>query len=41
MSYINKFREQVEEAGARVEWCEKKLLFKCKWHKAFKELAGN
>jgi hypothetical protein len=41
MSNANKFRQQAEEAEARVEWCEKKLLFERKRHKALKELAAN
>jgi hypothetical protein len=27
MSNANNYRQQAEEAAARVEWCEKKLLF--------------
>ena len=41
MSNANKFRQQAEEAEARVEWCEKKLLFERKRHKALKELTAN
>jgi uncharacterized 2Fe-2S/4Fe-4S cluster protein (DUF4445 family) len=39
MSNANNYRQQAEEAAARVEWCEKKLLFERKRHKALKELA--
>ena len=41
MSNANNYRRQAEEAAARVEWCEKKLLFERKRHKALKELAAN
>ena len=39
MSNANNYRQQAEEAAARVQWCEKKLLFERKRHKALKELA--
>ena len=35
----NDYRRQAEKAAARVQWCEKKLLFERKRHKALKELA--
>ena len=41
MSNANNYRQQAEDAAARVEWCEKKLLFERKRHKALKELAAN
>ena len=40
MSNANNYRRQAEEAAGRVEWCEKKLLFERKRHKALKELAA-
>lgn len=39
MSNPNNYRQQADEAAARVQWCEKKLLFERKRHKALKELA--
>ncbi len=39
MSNANNYRHQAEEAAARVEWCEKKLAFERKRHKALKDLA--
>ena len=41
MSNANNYRQQAEDAAARVEWCEKKLSFERKRHKALKELAAN
>ena len=32
MSNANNYRQQAEEAAARVEWCEKKLLFERRGH---------
>ena len=40
MSNANNYRQLAKEAAARVEWCEKKLLFERKRHKALKELAA-
>jgi hypothetical protein len=40
MSKGNDYREQVEEAAARVEWCERKLSFERKRHRALKDLAA-
>jgi hypothetical protein len=40
MAKGNDYRQQVEEAAARVEWCEKKLLFERKRHRALKDLAA-
>ena len=39
MSSANNYRQQAEDAAARVEWCEKKLLFERKRHKALRDLA--
>jgi hypothetical protein len=39
MSEGNDYRQQVEEAAARVAWCERKLLFERKRHRALKDLA--
>jgi len=33
------YRQQVEEAAARVEWCERKLSYERKRHRALKDLA--
>ena len=41
MSNANNYRQLAKEAAARIEWCEKKLLFERKRHKALKELAAN
>ena len=41
MSNANNYRQLAKEAAPRVEWCEKKLLFERKRHKAVKELAAN
>ena len=40
MSKGNDYRQQVEEAAARVEWCERKLSFERKRHRALKDLAA-
>ena len=34
------YRQQAEEAAARVEWCEKKLAYERKRHRALKDLAA-
>ena len=34
------YRQQVEEAAARVEWCERKLSYERKRHRALKDLAA-
>jgi hypothetical protein len=39
MSKANDYRKQAEEAAARVDWCERKLAFERKRHKALKDLA--
>ena len=39
MSKANEYRRQAEEAAARIEWCEKKLSFERKRHKALADLA--
>ena len=39
MSEGNDYRQQVEEAAARVAWCERKLLFERNRHRALKDLA--
>jgi hypothetical protein len=36
----NDYRQQVEEAAARVEWCERKLSFERKRYRALKDLAA-
>ena len=40
MSKGNDYRQQVEEAAARVEWCERKLSYERKRHRALKDLAA-
>jgi hypothetical protein len=40
MSKADDFRQQVEEAAGRIAWCERKLAFERKRHKALKELAA-
>jgi hypothetical protein len=35
------YRQQAEEAAARVEWCEKKLSFERKRHRALRDLAAS
>ena len=40
MSKGNDYRQQVEEAAARVAWCERKLSFERKRHRALKDLAA-
>ena len=40
MSEGNDYRQQVEEAAARVEWCERKLSFERKRHRALRDLAA-
>jgi hypothetical protein len=39
MSKANEYRRQAEESAARVAWCEKKLSFERKRHKALNDLA--
>jgi hypothetical protein len=41
MSKANYYRQLAEEAAARAEWCQKKLSFERKRHKALKDLAAN
>jgi hypothetical protein len=36
----NDYRQQAEEAAARVEWCERKLAYERKRHRALKDLAA-
>ena len=40
MSRGNDYRQQVAEAAARVEWCERKLSFERKRLRALKDLAA-
>lgn len=40
MTKADDYRRLAEEAGARVDWCEKKLAFESKRHKALKDLAA-
>ena len=40
MSKADDFRQQAEEAASRIEWCERKLAFERKRHKALKDLAA-
>jgi hypothetical protein len=40
MSKANVYRQQAEQAAARVEWCEKKLSFEHNRHKALEDLAA-
>jgi hypothetical protein len=35
------YRQQAEEAAARVEWCEKKLSFERRRHRALRDLAAS
>jgi hypothetical protein len=35
------YHQQAEEAAARVEWCEKKLSFERKRHRALRDLAAS
>jgi hypothetical protein len=39
MSKADDFRQQAKEAGGRIEWCERKLAFERRRHKALKDLA--
>jgi hypothetical protein len=41
MGSADNYRQQVDEAAARVDWCEKKLSFERKRHKALNDLAAN
>ena len=41
MSKADDFRQQAEEAAGRIEWCERKLAFERKRHKALKDLAAS
>jgi hypothetical protein len=41
MGSANNYRQQADEAAARVDWCEKKLLFERKRRKALNDLAAN
>jgi hypothetical protein len=40
MSKTEDFRQQAEEAGGRIEWCERKLSFERKRYKALKDLVA-
>lgn len=40
MSNPDDYRQQAEEAAARVDWCERKLSFERKRHRALRELAA-
>lgn len=37
----NDYRQQAEEAAARVDWCEKKLSFERKRYRALRDLAAS
>jgi len=41
MGSADKYRQQADEAAARVDWCEKKLSFERKRRKALNDLAAN
>jgi len=41
MGRTGNYRQQADEAAARVDWCEKKLSFERKRHKALHDLAAN
>jgi hypothetical protein len=41
MGSADNYRQQADEAAARVDWCEKKLSFERKRHKALNDLAAN
>jgi len=41
MANRDEYRQQVEEAAARVDWCEKKLSFERKRYRALRDLAAN
>ena len=41
MSKADDIRQQVEEAAARIEWCQRKLSFERKRHKALEDLAAD
>jgi hypothetical protein len=41
MGRTGNYRQQADEAAARVDWCEKKLSFERKRHKALNDLAAN
>jgi hypothetical protein len=40
MSKADEYRQQAEDAAARIEWCERKLSFERKRHKALEDLAA-
>jgi hypothetical protein len=40
MSDAKEYRRQAEEVAARIEWCERKLSFERKRHRALKDLAA-
>ncbi len=40
MSKETDYRRQAEEAAERVEWCERKLSYERKRHRALKDLAA-
>jgi hypothetical protein len=41
MGRAENYRRQADEAAAGVDWCEKKLSFERKRHKALNDLAAN
>ena len=41
MGSADNYRQQADEAAARVDWCEKKLSFERKRHQALNDLAAN
>jgi hypothetical protein len=41
MGSADNYRQQADEAAARVDWCEKKLSFERKRRKALNDLAAN
>ena len=41
MATRDDYRQQAEEAAARVDWCEKKLSFERKRYRALRDLAAS
>lgn len=41
MANRDDYRQQAQEAGARVDWCEKKLSFERKRYRALRDLAAS
>ena len=41
MANRDDYRQQAEEAAARVDWCEKKLSFERKRYRALRDLAAS